>query len=113
MSQAAECCMKKGYWFVRHHLEPSDTTSPRAWRAAASRLAAMISGLSAALGIRSSVPPKLPLPISSLRSQNPERSGTEDLDGVLCPTAPIPQRNGRAARIADFSRRLRIFHPLL
>src|SRR5258708_7130139 len=77
MSHAAECCMKNGYTFVEHHLEPKPTTSPRACRAAASWFALMISGFRAALGtIFSRIPPKVPPPTSSLRSQNPAKSGT-------------------------------------
>src|SRR6476659_8553875 len=92
MSQAAECCMKNGYELVRHHLEPKETTSPRAAAAAARLAASMYSGLMEAFGIRSSVPPKLPPPNSSFRSQNPDMSGTfVDAGGVaVCASAIVP-----------------------
>src|SRR5215469_11986965 len=68
----------------------------------------MISGLRAALGIRSSVPPKLPLPTSSLRSQNPERSGIEPFGRAKRPAAATIQANGIVTAKADFST---IFRP--
>src|SRR5215831_10824859 len=81
ISHAAECCIKNGYVLVRHHLDPKETTYPACCCACARRLASITSGLSTAFGTFSSVPPKLPEPASSLRSQNPDISGT--LDGVL------------------------------
>src|ERR1700693_6198669 len=114
MSQAAECCMKNGYELVRHHLEPKDTTSPRAAAAAARLAASMYSGLMEAFGIRSSVPPKLPPPNSSFRSQNPDMSGTfiDAGDVAFCASASVPpaqMQNAMAAatppRLASRSKR--------
>src|SRR6476659_8796917 len=106
MSQAAECCMKNGYELVRHHLEPKETTSPRAAAAAARLAASMNSGLMEAFGIRSSVPPKLPPPNSSFRSQNPDMSGTFVDDVAVCDSATVPPAHMQKAIAAATPPRL-------